>query len=71
MPAQPYWYGSGSQNIWMSSATSYPVYQSGTTVIKEISSVTDWDLAAVKAEPDDEFSWLRKRVREIEEMAFA
>lgn len=27
--------------------------------------------ADIKAQPDDEFSWLRRRVREVEERAFA
>jgi hypothetical protein len=60
-----YGYASSS-NVWIThTATTWPnqpIY---------IQPASDWNLAAVNAEPDDEFTWLRKRVREIEEMAFA
>lgn len=40
----------------------------GTSYVNGVGS--DWERAAVKAEPDDELSWLRRRVREMEELAF-
>jgi hypothetical protein len=61
------YYGT-STNVWtgvINTATTWPnqpIY---------IQPATDWEKAAVKAEPDDEFTWLRKRVREVEEMAFS
>lgn len=53
-------------NVWWDSAvtTIYPR-------VLHSQPATDWKRAAVKAEPDDEFSWLRRRVREVEELAFA
>lgn len=59
-------YGYTSGNVWtvQTTATTWPVFVSAVPQ-------SDWERAAVKAEPDDEFTWLRKRVREVEEMAFA
>jgi hypothetical protein len=52
-------------NTWTSANSSaYPPPQQ-----------SEWERAmakaAVKAEPDDEFTWLRRRVREVEDRAFA
>jgi hypothetical protein len=58
--------GNTATNVWIqTSATTWPNQPIFVT------PQSDWERAAVKAEPDDEFTWLRKRVREVEEMAFA
>jgi hypothetical protein len=62
-----WWTGTASPNV-----TIFPntIIAAGTTYMSP-PAPTDWERAAVKAEPDDEFTWLRRRVREVEELAFA
>ena len=65
-------YGGGYINgqTWYTTsgtAVTYPVI----AVTNGAAAASDWDRAALKAEPDDEFTWLRKRVNEMTDKAFA
>lgn len=72
MHVDPYYYGT-SGVIYATNTNAWWFDSQTTGVIRN--QPTEWDRAALKAkakaEPEDEFTWLRRRVAEVEEMAFA
>jgi hypothetical protein len=64
-------------NVWGQGWVQQPTWTTAATTVFYPNAVlssppaSDWEKAKVKAEPDDEFTWLRKRVSELEDLAFA